>query len=68
MKYIPKDQDGHSLCDGAEYLLKTECEDGYYKPKSDWIKVVWDGRRFMDKDGVTWNEWLGFPEDIVKEK
>lgn len=50
--------------EGEKYLLETCDRLGYDEPESKWIEVTWDGKYLVDKDGISWNEWLNSPKYI----
>lgn len=61
------DNKGNRLEKGARYLLITTDHNGGELPTEQWIDAKWDGSKLISEDGCTWNEWLGDPQDIIKQ-
>ncbi len=61
------DKNGNPLETGKEYTLVTWGEYGCPRHYTEWIKAVWNGESLVDKEGMTWTEWLedGKPSEDV---
>ena len=54
-----------NLTTGKWYKLKTLDFCGNAEPTEEWIDAKWDGKNLIDAEGITWNEWMHDPSDVV---